>query len=94
MEVLKKHVWMADVADATNILVIPRWNNRFQRGSYSNYYPIDADHQLAHDIKIVTVYLKTAVSDWFWGSQNWTSASRGRAMTTFRSWNPTVVDRS
>ncbi|KAK1413292.1 hypothetical protein QVD17_35064 [Tagetes erecta] len=49
MEVLK-NMFGPDVPQATDILV-PRWyNNRFQRGSYSNY-PISANSQLVEHIK-------------------------------------------
>ncbi|KAK4379705.1 hypothetical protein RND71_001567 [Anisodus tanguticus] len=49
MEVLR-NMFGPDIPDATDILVPRWWNNRFQRGSYSNY-PIYANHQLVHDIK-------------------------------------------
>ncbi|CAK7330907.1 unnamed protein product [Dovyalis caffra] len=39
-----------NVPNATSILVPRWWNNRFQRGSYSNY-PIISDNQDVHDIK-------------------------------------------
>ncbi|XP_024022040.1 polyamine oxidase 1 [Morus notabilis] len=49
MEVLR-NMFGPDIPDATDILV-PRWyNNRFQRGSYSNY-PIITNDQDFHDIK-------------------------------------------
>ncbi|KAK2994469.1 hypothetical protein RJ640_008837 [Escallonia rubra] len=49
MEVLR-NMFGPEIPNATDILV-PRWfNNRFQRGSYSNY-PIYANHQMVHDIK-------------------------------------------
>ncbi|XP_024463174.2 polyamine oxidase 1 isoform X2 [Populus trichocarpa] len=38
------------IPNATDILVPRWWNNRFQRGSYSNY-PIISDNQDVHDIK-------------------------------------------
>nr|DAD42411.1 TPA_asm: hypothetical protein HUJ06_000641 [Nelumbo nucifera] len=43
-----------DIPDATQILVPRWWNNRFQRGSYSNY-PILATHQDFADIKAPVV---------------------------------------
>ncbi|XVE74205.1 hypothetical protein DITRI_Ditri11bG0180000 [Diplodiscus trichospermus] len=39
-----------NIPNATDILVPRWWNNRFQRGSYSNY-PIISNHQLFNDIK-------------------------------------------
>ncbi|XP_071720551.1 polyamine oxidase 1 [Rutidosis leptorrhynchoides] len=49
MEVLR-NMFGPDIPEATDILV-PRWyNNRFQRGSYSNY-PIHANCQLLDNIK-------------------------------------------
>ncbi|KAG5627508.1 hypothetical protein H5410_012726 [Solanum commersonii] len=45
-----RNMFGPDIPDATDILVPRWWNNRFQRGSYSNY-PIYANHQLVHDIK-------------------------------------------
>ncbi|KAH6803493.1 polyamine oxidase 1 [Perilla frutescens var. frutescens] len=49
MEVLR-NMFGPDIPDATDILVPRWWNNRFQRGSYSNY-PIYVNHQLVDDIK-------------------------------------------
>ncbi|CAA2958176.1 polyamine oxidase 1 [Olea europaea subsp. europaea] len=49
MEVLRK-MFGPDIPDAITILVPRWWNNRFQRGSYSNY-PIHINHQLIDDIK-------------------------------------------
>ncbi|NP_001313211.1 polyamine oxidase 1 [Nicotiana tabacum] len=49
MQVLR-NMFGPDIPDATDILVPRWWNNRFQRGSYSNY-PIYVNHQLVHDIK-------------------------------------------
>ncbi|KAJ8573585.1 hypothetical protein K7X08_010096 [Anisodus acutangulus] len=49
MEVLR-NMFGPDIPKAADILVPRWWNNRFQRGSYSNY-PIYANHQLVHDIK-------------------------------------------
>ncbi|OIT40579.1 PREDICTED: polyamine oxidase 1 [Nicotiana attenuata] len=49
MEVLR-NMFGPDIPDATDILIPRWWNNRFQRGSYSNY-PIYVNHQLVHDIK-------------------------------------------
>ncbi|KAL0429231.1 UNVERIFIED_CONTAM: Polyamine oxidase 1 [Sesamum radiatum] len=49
MEVLR-NMFGPDIPDATDILVPRWWNNRFQRGSYSNY-PIFVNHQLIDDIK-------------------------------------------
>ncbi|OMP10059.1 Amine oxidase [Corchorus olitorius] len=39
-----------DIPNATDILVPRWWNNRFQRGSYSNY-PIISNNQVINDIK-------------------------------------------
>ncbi|XVE76755.1 hypothetical protein DITRI_Ditri13aG0006400 [Diplodiscus trichospermus] len=39
-----------DIPSATDILVPRWWNNRFQRGSYSNY-PIISNNQVLNDIK-------------------------------------------
>ncbi|KAK5811043.1 hypothetical protein PVK06_026362 [Gossypium arboreum] len=39
-----------DIPTATDILVPRWWNNRFQRGSYSNY-PIISNNQVVNDIK-------------------------------------------
>lgn len=55
MEVLR-NMFGPDIPDATDILVPRWWNNRFQRGSYSNY-PIYANHQLVHDIKVSSLLL-------------------------------------
>lgn len=52
MEVLR-NMFGPDIPTATNILVPRWWNNRFQRGSYSNY-PIYGNHQLVHNIKVST----------------------------------------
>ncbi|XP_047976617.1 polyamine oxidase 1-like isoform X1 [Salvia hispanica] len=49
MEVLR-NMFGHDIPDAMDILVPRWWNNRFQRGSYSNY-PIFTNHQLVDDIK-------------------------------------------
>ncbi|KAM7476752.1 hypothetical protein LguiB_023995 [Lonicera macranthoides] len=49
MEVLK-NMFGPQIPDATDILVPRWWNNRFQRGSYSNY-PIYINHQAVQDIK-------------------------------------------
>nr|GMD62617.1 Polyamine oxidase 1 [Ipomoea batatas] len=49
MEVLR-NMFGPDIPTATNILVPRWWNNRFQRGSYSNY-PIYGNHQLVNNIK-------------------------------------------
>ncbi|KAL6569956.1 hypothetical protein OROMI_014470 [Orobanche minor] len=49
MEVLR-NIFGHDTPDATDILVPRWWNNRFQRGSYSNY-PVYINHQLVDDIK-------------------------------------------
>ncbi|KAK4746243.1 hypothetical protein SAY87_012555 [Trapa incisa] len=40
-----------DTPEATHILVPRWWNNRFQRGSYSNY-PIISDHREVENIKV------------------------------------------
>lgn len=39
---------------ATDILVPRWWNNRFQRGSYSNY-PMISDNQLQRNIKVLII---------------------------------------
>ncbi|CAL5380301.1 unnamed protein product [Camellia sinensis] len=49
MEVLR-NMFGPDIPDATDILVPRWWNNRFQRGSYSNY-PIYFNHQNFDNIK-------------------------------------------
>ncbi|GFP92395.1 polyamine oxidase 1 [Phtheirospermum japonicum] len=49
MEVLR-NMFGHDIPNATDILVPRWWNNRFQRGSYSNY-PIFVNHQLIDDVK-------------------------------------------
>lgn len=46
-----------NVPNATEILVPRWWNNRFQRGSYSNY-PIISSNQVLNDIKVThNIYL-------------------------------------
>ncbi|KAM1285749.1 hypothetical protein EV1_028297 [Malus domestica] len=45
-----KDMFGPDIPEATDILVPRWWNNRFQRGSYSNY-PMISDNQFVHDIK-------------------------------------------
>ncbi|QCD88962.1 polyamine oxidase [Vigna unguiculata] len=49
MEVLRD-MFGPNIPDAIHILVPRWWNNRFQRGSYSNH-PIISNTQLVHDIK-------------------------------------------
>ncbi|GFZ02671.1 polyamine oxidase 1 [Actinidia rufa] len=49
MEVLR-NMFGSGIPDATDILVPRWWNNRFQRGSYSNY-PIYFNHQIIDNIK-------------------------------------------
>ncbi|OAY39979.1 polyamine oxidase 1 isoform X1 [Manihot esculenta] len=49
MEVLRD-MFGPNIPNATDILVPRWWNNRFQRGSYSNY-PIISNNQVVHDIK-------------------------------------------
>ncbi|KAL3622543.1 polyamine oxidase1, flavin-containing amine oxidoreductase [Castilleja foliolosa] len=49
MEVLR-NMFGDDIPNATDILVPRWWNNRFQRGSYSNF-PILVNHQLIDHIK-------------------------------------------
>ncbi|PSS09977.1 Polyamine oxidase [Actinidia chinensis var. chinensis] len=49
MEVLR-NMFGSGIPDATDILVPRWWNNRFQRGSYSNY-PIYFNHQIVDNIK-------------------------------------------
>ncbi|XP_021890814.1 polyamine oxidase 1, partial [Carica papaya] len=49
MDVLRD-MFGPDIPNATNILVPRWWNDRFQRGSYSNY-PIIANEQVFHNIK-------------------------------------------
>lgn len=55
MEVLR-NMFGPQIPDATNILVPRWWNNRFQRGSYSNY-PIYINHQAVQDIKVWLILL-------------------------------------
>jgi hypothetical protein len=43
-----------NIPNATDILVPRWWNNRFQRGSYSNY-PIISDNQDVHYIKVIPI---------------------------------------
>jgi len=50
MEVLRD-MFGPNIPDAIHILVPRWWNNRFQRGSYSNH-PIISNTQLVHDIKV------------------------------------------
>ncbi|XP_050110194.1 polyamine oxidase 1-like isoform X2 [Malus sylvestris] len=45
-----KDMFGPDIPEAADILVPRWWNNRFQRGSYSNY-PMISDNQFVHDIK-------------------------------------------
>lgn len=49
MEVLR-NMFGPEIPNASDILVPRWWNNRFQRGSYSNY-PIYFNHQLVDNIK-------------------------------------------
>ncbi|XP_015573853.1 polyamine oxidase 1 isoform X2 [Ricinus communis] len=49
MEVLRD-MFGPNIPNATDILVPRWWNNRFQRGSYSNY-PIISNNQVLHDIR-------------------------------------------
>ncbi|GAB4832521.1 polyamine oxidase1, flavin-containing amine oxidoreductase [Ancistrocladus abbreviatus] len=49
MQVLRD-MFGPDIPDATDIIVPRWWNNRFQRGSYSNY-PVISNHQFVQDIK-------------------------------------------
>ncbi|XP_065872565.1 polyamine oxidase 1 isoform X3 [Euphorbia lathyris] len=49
MEVLRD-MFGPNIPNASDILVPRWWNNRFQRGSYSNY-PIISNNQLLHDVK-------------------------------------------
>ncbi|KAH1234701.1 Polyamine oxidase 1 [Glycine max] len=49
MEVLKD-MFGPNIPDATDILVPRWWNNRFQRGSYSNY-PVISNLQVVRDVK-------------------------------------------
>ncbi|XLR56499.1 hypothetical protein S83_007171, partial [Arachis hypogaea] len=48
--VVLRDMFGPDIPDAIDILVPRWWNNRFQRGSYSNY-PIISDPQVFYDIK-------------------------------------------
>lgn len=50
MSVLRD-IFGPDIPDATHILVPRWWNNRFQRGSYSNY-PIISNHQVVRNIRV------------------------------------------
>ena len=54
MEVLR-NMFGSGIPDATDILVPRWWNNRFQRGSYSNY-PIYFNHQIVDNIKVRILY--------------------------------------
>ena len=54
MEVLR-NMFGSGIPDATDILVPRWWNNRFQRGSYSNY-PIYFNHQIVDNIKVLVLY--------------------------------------
>lgn len=54
MEVLRD-MFGPDIPNATDILVPRWWNNRFQRGSYSDY-PIISDNQLVNNIRVVISY--------------------------------------
>ena len=49
--VVLRDMFGPDIPDAIDILVPRWWNNRFQRGSYSNY-PIISDLQVVYDIKV------------------------------------------
>ena len=49
--VVLRDMFGPNIPDATGILVPRWWNNRFQRGSYSNY-PIISNFQDVHDIKV------------------------------------------
>lgn len=54
-----------DIPNATDILVPRWWNNRFQRGSYSNY-PIIPNPQLVQNIKVCSLtFLCLSSSDKF-----------------------------
>lgn len=50
MDVLRD-MFGQNIPNATSILVPRWWNNRFQRGSYSNY-PFFNNSQVVHDIKV------------------------------------------
>ena len=54
MEVLR-NMFGPGIPEATDILVPRWWNNRFQRGSYSNY-PIYFNHQIVDSIKVNILY--------------------------------------
>lgn len=66
MEVLR-NMFGPDIPEASDILVPRWWNNRFQRGSYSNY-PIYADSTMFENIKVnmhppyYSFYIPTLVS--------------------------------
>ncbi|KAL6129954.1 hypothetical protein ACLB2K_068336 [Fragaria x ananassa] len=45
-----RDIFGPNIPEATDILVPRWWNNRFQRGSYSNY-PIISNHRVVRDIK-------------------------------------------
>ena len=49
--VVLRDMFGPNIPDATDILVPRWWNNRFQRGSYSNY-PIISNFQDVHDVKV------------------------------------------
>lgn len=59
MEVLR-NMFGPNIPDAIDILVPRWWNNRFQRGSYSNY-PIYVDNQIVDDIKVCTFFFYLSV---------------------------------
>ena len=46
-----RNMFGPDIPNATDIRVPRWWNNRFQRGSYSNY-PIISNNQVLNDIKV------------------------------------------
>lgn len=51
-----------DIPDATDILVPRWWNNRFQRGSYSNYPIVSSNHQVIQNIQVcnhIILYLQS-----------------------------------
>lgn len=72
MEVLRD-MFGPDIPNATDILVPRWWNNRFQRGSYSNY-PIISDNQLVNSIRVIISYsahwICTVLRVFFWFSFN------------------------
>lgn len=60
MEVLRD-MFGPNIPTATDILVPRWWNNRFQRGSYSNY-PIISNNQVVSSIRVNISYISYSSS--------------------------------